>query len=98
MQGGSLVRTIRLVSGLILLSFVTCHLANLAIGLHSLAAMEDWLAVLTAPWTRGPGFYPLVIAGLIHASLGLYAVASRRALTLSTTDVVQLSLGLATPP
>ena len=30
MQGGSLVRNVRLVSGLVLLTFVTCHLVNLA--------------------------------------------------------------------
>jgi adenylate cyclase len=98
MHGGNLVRSLRLATGLILLSFVTCHLANLAIGMHSLAALEAWHGVLTAPWTRGLAFYPLVAAALIHASLGLYAIASRRSLTLSATDVAQLSLGLLTPP
>jgi adenylate cyclase len=98
MGGSKTIRTVRLVSGLVLMAFVSCHLANLAIGLHSLAAMEDWLATLTAPWTRGKAFYLLAAAALVHASLGLYAIAARRSLTLSTTDVVQLVLGLATPP
>ena len=93
-----LERRLRLATGLILLSFVTCHLANLAIGMHSLAALEAWRMVLTAPWTRGAGFYLLAAAALVHASLGLYAIASRRTLTLSATDVAQLVLGLATPP
>lgn len=35
---------------------------------------------------------------LVHVALGLYAIASRRSLAMSRTDVVQLALGLLTPP
>jgi adenylate cyclase len=80
------------------MAFVTCHLANLAIGLRSLAEMEAWRMVLTTPWTRGPGLWLLGAAGTIHLALGLYAVAARRSLALSTTDFMQLALGLAIPP
>ena len=44
MQADILLRNVRLASGLVLLVFVVGHLANLAIGLHSLAAMEHWRA------------------------------------------------------
>jgi adenylate cyclase len=98
MQGGRLVRTVRLVSGLVLLAFVTCHLANLAIGMHSLAQLEAWRATLTQPWTTGAGQWLLTASASIHLALGLYAVAARRSLTLSSTDATQLALGLATPP
>ncbi len=98
MRGEALVRNVRLVSGLVLLTFVTCHLANLAVGLHSLAAMEAWRATLTMPWTTGAGQWLLATAGTIHLALGLYAVAARRSLALSATDVAQLALGLAIPP
>jgi adenylate cyclase len=98
MQGESLVRNVRLVSGLVLMTFVTCHLVNLAIGMRSLAEMEDWRAMLTAPWTKGAGLWLLATAATIHLALGLYAVAARRSLTLSATDVAQLALGLAIPP
>ena len=98
MHGASAVRIARLVSGLILMAFVASHLANLSLGIRSLAAMEAWRATLTGPWTRGAGFFLLATAALIHASLGLYAIAARRSLTLSATDVVQLALGLLTPP
>jgi len=98
MRGESLVRSVRLASGLVLMAFVTCHLANLAIGIRSLAEMETWRAVLTGPWTRGAGIYLLGTAALVHASLGLYAIAARRSLTLSATDFAQLLLGLLTPP
>jgi adenylate cyclase len=33
-----------------------------------------------------------------HIALGLYAIVSRRSLTMTRTDVVQLTLGLLTPP
>jgi adenylate cyclase len=99
MGGSKTIRAVRLASGLVLMAFVTCHLANLAVGMHSLAQLEAWREVLTAPWTRSkPMFFLLVAAALTHASLGLYAIASRRSLTLSPTDVVQLLLGLITPP
>ena len=98
MRGEALVRNVRLVSGLVLMAFVTCHLLNLAIGLHSLAAMEAWRATLTVPWTTGAGQWLLATAATIHLALGLYAVAARRSLALSATDVAQLALGLAIPP
>ena len=98
MRGGRLVRTVRLVSGLILMAFVLCHLSNLALGLRSLAEMEAWRAALTRPWTTGAGEWLLATAATIHLSLGLYALAARRSLTLSATDAAQLTLGLATPP
>jgi len=98
MRGDALIRNVRLVSGLVLMAFVTCHLANLAIGLRSLAAMDAWRATLTMPWTTGAGQWLLASAAAIHLVLGLYAVAARRSLALSATDVAQLTLGLAIPP
>jgi adenylate cyclase len=73
------LRSLRLVTGLVLMLFVTGHLLNLMLGMHSLAAMEHSSA-------------------LVHIALGLYAIGSRRSLALNKTDVVQLCLGLATPP
>jgi adenylate cyclase len=98
MGGSKTIRAVRLASGLILITFVTCHLANLAIGMRSLAELEAWRATLTRPWTTGAGEWLLATAATIHLSLGLYAIAARRSLTLSATDAAQLTLGLATPP
>jgi adenylate cyclase len=98
MRGEGLVRNVRLVSGLVLMAFVACHLVNLAIGLRSLAEMEAWRAMLTVPWITGAGQWLLATAATIHLALGLYAVAARRSLALSATDVAQLALGLAIPP
>ena len=78
--------------------FVTGHLVNLSIGLHSLAAMEEWRATLLGPWQSTTGRVLLGGSALLHALLGLYAIAARHSLAMSRTDVVQLVLGVLTPP
>ena len=92
------LRSVRLVSGLVLMAFVTGHMANLMLGMHSLAAMESWRPWLMGPWRSVAGQGLLVCSALIHLALGLYAIGARRSLAMSKTDVVQLLLGLATPP
>ncbi len=98
MRGGSVVRNLRLLSGLVLMAFVIGHLANLALGIHSLAAMEAWRAQLMDPWRSGFGQGLLLASACVHVALGLYAIAARRTLAMSRTDVAQLALGLLTPP
>lgn len=94
----SIVRTLRLVAGLILMAFVVSHLGNLALGLHSLDAMQRWLPTLMGPWQSGVGAVLLPASMLVHVLLGLVSIASRHSLAMSRTDVVQLVLGLLTPP
>ena len=98
MHAATVVRNARLISGLILMTFVTGHLANLSIGIHSLAAMEAWREHLMDPWRSSLGQSLLLGAACIHVALGLYAISVRRSMTLSRTDVAQLVLGLLTPP
>ena len=98
MNADILLRSVRLASGLILLAFVTGHLCNLMLGLHSLAAMEAARPWLMGPWRSAPGVALLAGAALVHIALGITAIARRRSLALSRTDAVQLALGLLTPP
>lgn len=98
MHTGRVDRSLRLVTGLVLMAFVSGHLANLAIGLHSLAAMEAWRAQLMDPWRSGFGQWLLLGSVVVHIALGLYSIAARRSLAMSRTDVAQLILGLLTPP
>lgn len=93
-----IMRRIRLASGLVLLLFVAGHLVNLALGLISVDAMEQWRGILLAPWQTGAGQALLLAAAVVHAGLGLASLAARRSLAMSRTDWVQLLLGLATPP
>ena len=92
------LRGVRLITGLVLMLFVTGHMANLMLGMHSLAAMEHWRPWLMGPWRSGLGQGLLVCSALVHLALGLYAICARRSLAMSKTDVVQLCLGLVTPP
>ncbi|MBM3368519.1 MAG: (2Fe-2S)-binding protein [Betaproteobacteria bacterium] len=92
------LRSVRLACGLVLMAFVAGHLGNLILGLHSLVLMEAARPYLMGPWRSGLGNLMLAAATILHIALGLYAIASRRSLTMSRTDVVQLLLGLATPP
>jgi adenylate cyclase len=98
MHAGIAVRNVRLVCGLVLMVFVTSHLANLSIGIHSLSAMEAWRVHLMDPWRSVVGQWLLSGAACVHVALGLYAISVRRSLALSRTDVAQLVLGLLTPP
>ena len=98
MHAKTMVRNVRLLSGLVLMTFVAGHLANLAIGIHSLAAMEAWREYLMDPWRTGLGQWLLLGAVCVHVALGLYAISARRSLAMSRTDVAQLVLGLLTPP
>lgn len=92
------LRGLRLVCGLVLMAFVAGHLANLALGVRSLATMEMARPWLMGPWRSTPGIALLVGAALIHLFLGLYALGTRRSAAMTKTDIVQLCLGLVTPP
>src|SRR5262245_38085448 len=92
------LRGLRLITGLVLMLFVTGHMANLMLGMHSLEAMERARPWLMGPWRSVLGQGLLVCAALVHLALGVYALATRRSLAMSKTDGVQLALGIATPP
>ena len=92
------LRGLRLATGFVLMLFVTGHMANLMLGMHSLAAMENWRPWLMGPWRSPLGQGLLVCSALVHIALGLYSIAQRRSLSMSKTDLIQLCLGLATPP
>jgi adenylate cyclase len=96
-MGATLVRRARLASGLVLFSYVLTHLLNLAVGLVSLEAMDDVLAVLYAFWSKPPATLALYGAGLVHVLLALWALWQRRSLRLPLPAAIQYVLGFAVP-
>lgn len=98
MSGALVVRTARLVSGLLLSAFVAGHLLGLAAGLVSPDALSATAAVLMAPWANPVGGPLLLLAAFIHLVLGLQAIAMRRSVALRRSDTVQIALGLAIVP
>jgi adenylate cyclase len=90
-------RPLRLVTGLILFAYATCHLLNHAFGIRSIAAMEAASPVLLQPWQTLPGLTLLYSSFLVHGLLGLYALYRRRHLRMPASEAWQLALGLTIP-
>ena len=92
-----MTRRIRLTTGLILFAFVTGHLLNHALGLHSLAAMEaarEWFVLI---WRNPVGAGALILSLLVHLFLAAWALYSRRSLKMSGGEAFQLIFGFSIP-
>src|SRR5205809_347864 len=92
-----MIRRLRLLSGLVMLAYVTMHLANHAVGLISLKAMEDVLWYIFRIWTNRPAQLLLYGSFLVHYALALYALWQRRTLRLRPSELSQIVLGFAIP-
>jgi adenylate cyclase len=88
---------LRLVSGLVMLSFVLCHLTAHSFLLVSLARAEAALDTLMYPWRTAIGTAILLSALLIHYLNALWSIYVRRYLRLSRWEGWQLGLGLCIP-
>jgi adenylate cyclase len=92
-----MIRRLRLLSGLVMLAYVTMHLANHAVGLISLKAMEDVLWYIFRIWTNRPAQLLLYSSFLVHYALALYALWQRRTLRLRLSELSQIVLGFGIP-
>ena len=93
-----LTRRIRLVTGLVLLAYVTSHLANLSLGLLSLETMDAARSFFLVPWQSPLGLALLYGSLVGHMLLGLVALYARRTLRMSPFDAMQLIMALLLPP
>ena len=80
-----------------MLSYVTMHLLNHAVGLVSLEAMERVLNGVFALWSQYPAQALLYGAFLVHYTLALWALWQRRTLRLRAAELAQLVLGFSIP-
>jgi adenylate cyclase len=92
-----MIRRLRLFSGVVMLAYVAMHLVNHAVGLVSLAAMEEVLVVVLAVWSNPPAQFLLYGSFLVHYALALWALWQRRTLRLRTGELLQIGLGFAIP-
>jgi adenylate cyclase len=92
-----MIRRLRLFSGLVMLAYVTMHLANHAVGLISLPAMERVLALIYLIWSSPPAQALLYGSFLVHYALALWALWERRTLRLRASELTQVVLGFAIP-
>jgi adenylate cyclase len=92
------VRRVRLITGLILLTYLATHFANHALGLISLGAMEWGRQWFLALWRNPLGTAALYGSLLVHFSLALWSLYQRRHLRMPLWETLQLTMGLAIPP
>jgi adenylate cyclase len=92
------VRRTRLITGLILLSYLSTHLINHALGLISLDMMEAGRIWFLALWRNPAGTALLYTSLLTHFSLALWSLYQRRHLRIPLWEALQLMLGLSIPP
>jgi adenylate cyclase len=93
-----LARRLRLASGLVLLAYLTTHLANHALGLVSLDAMEDGREWFLALWRNPLATAALYTSLVVHVLLAFWTLYRRSHLRMPAWEASQLVLGLAIPP
>ncbi|CAN7697388.1 adenylate/guanylate cyclase domain-containing protein [Phyllobacterium sp. LjRoot231] len=91
------LRRARLISGLIMLVFVTLHLANHALNLISLDAAEKGRLWFTAIWRNPVGTALLYGSVLVHITLVMRSLYQRRTLVMPLREALQIVLGLLIP-
>ncbi|MEK1855363.1 MAG: adenylate/guanylate cyclase domain-containing protein [Phyllobacterium sp.] len=91
------LRRARLVSGLIMLVFVTLHLSNHALNLISLTAAEEGRLWFTAIWRNPVGTLLLYGAVFVHIALVMRSLYMHRTFVMPMREALQIILGLLIP-
>jgi adenylate cyclase len=88
---------LRLATGLVLMVFTASHLLNHALGIQSLAAMEQGREAFVAVWRSPPGSLLLFVALSGHIALAIHKLYRRRSLRMPPWEIAQITLGLLIP-
>lgn len=94
----TMMRNLRMFSGLYLLAYVTCHLLNLCLGILSVDAMDAARPWLSGIWTNGPASFVTLTMLLLHYFVGLWSIYQRPSISGTTQDLVQALSGLTILP
>jgi len=92
------MRLLRLVTGLVIASFVIGHFLNHSLGVVSIDAMDRLRAMLAAGWRSPVGSVLLYGSLLTHFALALVSLYRRTTLRMPVWEAAQLVLGLCVPP
>ncbi|MCZ4282247.1 adenylate/guanylate cyclase domain-containing protein [Kiloniella laminariae] len=92
-----MVRKIRLYGGLVLFFYLFTHLLNHALGLHSIAMMDEGREVFLALWRNPLGTFLLYGALISHMCLSLWGVYRRQHLHMRFWEMAQLVSGAIIP-
>jgi len=96
-RGPSIVRRLRLASGLILFTYVFLHFLNHSLGNISWEAMEWGGVIHEWIWRNPVGTVALYGAFAIHLSLAFWAIYILRHLRMGWIETLRLCLGLTIP-
>ena len=90
-------RNLRMVSGLVLFTYIGTHLLNHALGLISLDTAEAGMAIAVEVWYSLPGTILLYGAFATHFMMALIAVYERRTFRLPPLELLRIVLGFTMP-
>ena len=90
-------RNLRMVSGLVLFTYIGTHLLNHALGLISLDTAEAGMATAVEVWYSRPGTVLLYGAFATHFMMALIAVYERRTFRLPPLELLRIVLGFTMP-
>jgi adenylate cyclase len=93
----TVIRRLRLVSGLVMLGYVATHLLNQSLGLISVELMDHVLEFIFRTWSSTIGGVILYSAFTVHYCLALWALWQRRSLKMPFAEAAQLVLGFSIP-
>ena len=88
----------RLLSALVLFSFVLCHLASHITLIVSVPVAQRALDSFMSFWWTEAGTYVLATALAVHVLNALWSIYIRRYMRLPAWELAQLCLGLSIPP
>jgi adenylate cyclase len=91
-------RRLRIITGMILATYITIHLSNHALGLVSLEAMESMRKFVTPFWRSWVGGLLIYGSLLTHFGLALMSLYRRTTLRMPRWELAQLLLGLSIVP
>jgi len=92
------MRLLRLITGLVIASFVIGHFLNHSLGVVSIDAMDRLRAMLALWWRSPVGSILLYGSLLTHFTLALVSLYRRTTLRMPWWEAAQLVLGLCVPP
>ena len=93
-----MVRRLRLISGLVLFTYVFTHLLNLVPGLLSFSALEAGREAFLAFWRPLPVSLLLYLSLLVHLVLAYYAIFRRERLAMPLLEALRYGFGILIIP
>jgi adenylate cyclase len=94
---GTLVRSARLWSGIVLMLFAATHFVNHAVGVFGVDAMTAVQQWRVAFWRSPPGTVLLFGAAAVHVSFALGRAIRRRSWRMPWMEALQIALGVTIP-